>query len=77
MNEFCSNIFLHFLTAYLTCLSTRDSTASTKMTSLYLSMGSMYLLSVYQPENKQPTSLSLTETELIIFQTTSRDTDSV
>ena len=26
-------------------------------------MGSMYLLSVYQPENKKPTSLSRTETD--------------
>ena len=63
MKEFFSNIFLHFLTAYLTCLTTRVSTASTRMTSLYRSMGSMYLLSVYQPENKKPTSLSRTETD--------------
>jgi len=44
--------------AYLTCLMIKASTVSTKSTSLYLSMASTYLLSVYQPENKDPEILS-------------------
>ena len=39
----------------------KASTVSTKTTSLYLSMASTYLLSVYQPENKDPDILSRTE----------------
>ena len=40
---------------------TTASTLSTRTTSLYLSMASTYLLSVYQPENRLPDILSLTK----------------